>query len=110
VGNFCKDTIEIHTQNMVLLLSSWLSILSSHFNKMPKGVIMADLASSIDQLSIAVKVLLQKWEDTHPLWNDPVSQSFEKNYLALLEAHTQSTLNEMQKLAQVIAEAKRQVR
>ncbi len=71
---------------------------------------MAGLDMPIDQLSIAWKVLHKKWEDTRALWNDPVSQSFEKNYLTLFEGHTQVTLKEMQKLAQVITEAQRRIR
>ncbi len=71
---------------------------------------MAGLDTPIDQLSAAWKALHNRWEDTKPLWNDPVSQSFEKNYLALFEGHTQITLKEMQRLAQVIAEAQRRVR
>lgn len=71
---------------------------------------MAILDAPMDQLSTAIKALQSKWQSTTPLWNDPVSQSFEKNYLALFDTQTQATLKEMQKLAQVIAEAQRRVR
>jgi len=71
---------------------------------------MADLDVSINQLGTAWKVLHQNWEDRKSLWNDPVSQSFEKNYLALFESQTQFTLKEMGRLAQVIAEARRRIR
>jgi len=70
---------------------------------------MATLDSSIEQLGTAWKVLHSHWSDTQPLWNDPVSQRFEKHYLALFEAQTQATLKELQGLAQVIAEAQRRV-
>ncbi len=71
---------------------------------------MADLDASMEQLNTAGRVLHQSWEDKKPLWNDPVSRSFEKDYLALFEVQTQLTLKEMQRLAQVIAEARRRVR
>lgn len=70
---------------------------------------MAALDLPIDHLATAWKVLYKKWEDTGPLWNDPVGQSFEKNYLVVFESQTQLTLKEMHKLAQVIAEAQRRV-
>lgn len=71
---------------------------------------MADLDASMEQLTTASRVLHQSWENRKPLWNDPVSQSFEKNYLTLFEGQTQLTLKEMQRLAYVIAEARRRVR
>ncbi len=71
---------------------------------------MATLDSPIDHLSTAWKVLSRRWDDTQPLWHDSVSQQFEKNYQASFENQTQSTLKEMQRLAQVIAEAQRRVR
>ncbi len=71
---------------------------------------MADLDAPINQLGAAWRVLRQSWEDRKSLWNDPISQSFEKDYLALFEGQTQFTLREMQKLAQVIAGARRRIR
>ncbi len=71
---------------------------------------MADLDASMEQLDTAVRILHQSWEDRKVLWNDPISQNFEKDYLALFESQTQFTLREMQKLAQVIAGARRRIR
>ena len=71
---------------------------------------MADLDASMEQLDIAVRILHQSWEDRKVLWNDPISQSFEKDYLALFENKTRFTLGEMHKLAQVIAGARRRIR
>ena len=71
---------------------------------------MADLDASMEQLDTAVRILHQSWEDRKPLWNDPISQSFEKDYLALFESQTRFTLKEMQKLAQVISGARRRIR
>jgi hypothetical protein len=70
---------------------------------------MADLDASIEQLYAAGKFLHQNWEDRKSLWNDPVSQSFEKDFLAVFESQTQFTLQEMQRLAYAIAEAKRRI-
>ena len=70
---------------------------------------MASLDASIEQLSTAWKVLHKRWGDTTSLWNDAVSQGFEKNYMALFEGQTQATLKEMQYLAQVIGEARSRV-
>lgn len=70
---------------------------------------MAGLDSSVDQLSSVLKVLKQRWEDTKPLWNDPVSESFEKIYWTTLEKDTHSALKEMQQLSQVVAEAQHKV-
>ncbi len=71
---------------------------------------MATLDSPIDQLSTAWKALSRRWDDTQPLWHDSVSQRFGKNYLVLFEDQTRSTLKEMHRLAQVIAEAQLRVR
>lgn len=71
---------------------------------------MADLDACIERLYTAGRLLHQSWEDRKPLWNDPISQSFEKNYLALFENQTQLTLKEMGRLAQVIAEARHRIR
>ncbi len=71
---------------------------------------MATLDSPIDKLSAGWKALSSQWDGTTPLWHDSVSQRFEKNYLDLFENQTRFTLKEMQRLAQVIAEAQRRVR
>jgi uncharacterized protein YukE len=70
---------------------------------------MAVLDGPTEQLGTAWKGLRARWEQTTPLWNDPVSQGFERNYLTLFESQTQTTLQEMQRLAQVIAEAQRRI-
>lgn len=71
---------------------------------------MASLGSPINTLDIAWNVLSQRWEYTSSLWNDPVSKSFERDYWTTLGSQNRATLKEMQKLAQVIAEARRRVR
>jgi len=71
---------------------------------------MATLDYPIEHLSTTWKTLSMRWNITQSLWQDAVSQRFEKNYLVSFENQTQSTLKEMQRLAQVIAEAQRRVR
>ncbi len=71
---------------------------------------MATLESAITQLDSAGRTLQQRWEHTKTLWNDPVSRSFEQNYLDQIAAQSQATLKAMQQLSQVIAAARRAVR
>jgi hypothetical protein len=71
---------------------------------------MAALHSPLTQLETASKTLHHRWETTKPVWNDPVSRTFESDYLTLIEAQAQATLKEMQQLAQAIDAAKRAVR
>ena len=71
---------------------------------------MANMETYVEQLSLAWKVLLQQYEGTKPVWNDPVSQHFENDYLTPIGDQTQATLKEMQRLAQTIAEARRRIR
>ena len=71
---------------------------------------MSNFEQCIEQLNVALKALHLRWEETKAVWNDPVSRDFEGTYLALLDGDTRVTLQEMQKLAQVVAEARRRIR
>jgi hypothetical protein len=70
---------------------------------------MAALHSPLNQLETAGKTLHHRWEATRAIWNDSVSQTFESDYLTLIEAQAQATLKEMQQLAQAIDAARRAV-
>jgi len=70
---------------------------------------MAGLHSSIDRLDTAERLLRQRWESTKLLWNDPVSHSFEKDYLVPLDSQSKTTSQEMRNLSQVILDAYRSV-
>ena len=70
---------------------------------------MAALNSSTSQLDTAGRTLHQRWEQTKTRWNDPVSRSFESDYLTPIEAEAQATLKEMLRLAQAIDAARRAV-
>jgi hypothetical protein len=62
------------------------------------------------ELQEAWQRLRQRWADTAAVWNDPVRWDFEKQYWQPLEAQVQATQREMERLAQVIAQAQRSVR
>jgi hypothetical protein len=71
---------------------------------------MSNLNSTAAELQEAWRRLCQRWTDTAAVWNDPVRWDFEKQYWQPLEAQTQATQREMERLAQVIAQAQRSVR
>ncbi|RKZ82567.1 MAG: hypothetical protein DRR19_20445 [Candidatus Parabeggiatoa sp. nov. 1] len=54
--------------------------------------------------------LKQKWEATTSVWNDPVSREFEENFMVPLAAQINQTQNALEELANIIAQAKRNVR
>ena len=70
---------------------------------------MAALNRSLNELEDTGKRLHQRWEQTKTSWNDPVSRTFESDYLTPIEAEMQTTLKEMQRLAQAIDAARRTV-
>jgi hypothetical protein len=70
---------------------------------------MANLGTTQTQLSEAFQRVRQRWEATKEVWNDKVSQDFEKNYWSPLEHQAQSTLTEMNRLAEIISQAHRSV-
>jgi hypothetical protein len=71
---------------------------------------VANLNTTLSQLDTALKTLRQHWEATSAVWNDLVSRNFEKDYWAPLEGQVQATGREMERLAQVIAQARRSVK
>ncbi|MFQ5856286.1 MAG: hypothetical protein ACE5LU_11645 [Anaerolineae bacterium] len=52
----------------------------------------------------------QRWEETKAVWNDPVRRRFEKEHWTPLERQVQATQREMERLAQVIGQARRSVK
>jgi hypothetical protein len=71
---------------------------------------MSNLNTIISQLDSNWKALALRWEETKKVWNDPVYRDFEKEYWDVLERQVRVTQNEMERLAQVIAGARRQVK
>ncbi len=64
----------------------------------------------IAQLDTAWKSLALRWQETKKTWNDPVSREFEKAYWDVAEHQVTATRREMERLAQVIAGAQRNVK
>ncbi len=62
------------------------------------------------ELVEAFRRVQQRWEHTKDLWNDPVRWKFEKDHWEPLEKETEVTLGEMERLADVLAKARRNVR
>jgi hypothetical protein len=71
---------------------------------------MANLSSAIALLDVTHKALFCRWENTQATWNDLVRWDFEKQYWTPLEAQIQATQRELERLAQIIAQAQRSVR
>ncbi len=71
---------------------------------------MSTLHETGRRLGGAHTLLVQRWEDARTLWRDPVAWHFEKQYWNPLHAQARATQQELERLAQVIAQAQRQVR
>lgn len=71
---------------------------------------MAGLNTTAAQLNSAWKTLCQRWEESEMVWNDPVRWDFEKTYWAPLERQVTATQREMERLAQVVARARQNVK
>lgn len=51
----------------------------------------------------------QQWQKTTAQWNDPVRWQFEQDFCQMLERQVPATLQTMERLAQVIAQAQQNV-
>lgn len=71
---------------------------------------MTTLSQPIADLQNAWQRLQRCWQDTKILWNDPVAWSFTKEYWDVLAQQVPATQREMERLAQVIAGARRSVK
>ena len=71
---------------------------------------MSSLDLTVRQWRDQANMLRQRWEETKPLWNDAVRWSFEKKYWTPLQQQTELTAKEMERVAQVIAKARRSVK
>lgn len=70
---------------------------------------MGNLNTTGTKLQEAWQRLCLRWQETTPLWNDPVRWQFEREYWQPLESQMPATQREMERLAQVIAQARRSV-
>lgn len=71
---------------------------------------MSNAKASVAQMETALKRLHQQWEQAKALWNDPVRWRFENEHWDPLERQAQATLQEMTRLAEVLAQARRSVK
>lgn len=54
--------------------------------------------------------LRQRWQETTTIWSDSVGQQFEREFWQPLETQVAATQREMERLAYVIAQARRGIR
>ena len=71
---------------------------------------MGSLLNTQNQLGSSWQALQRKWQASCAQWNDPVSRKFEREFWQDFERVVPATINEMQKLAEVIAQARRSVK
>ena len=74
------------------------------------GKAVRNLNTTRAELQEAWQRLRQRWQGTTVLWNDPMCRQFEREFWQPLEDQMPATLKEMERLAQVIAQARRGVR
>jgi hypothetical protein len=65
------------------------------------------LSTGCGKLSLILKELRLRWDETRAVWNDPVSQAFEDNHYTPLEMQLLATLRELDRLALAIDQARR---
>lgn len=70
---------------------------------------MVTRKNSVIQLETSLNILRQRWEESKDLWDDPIRREFEKRHWQQLEQATRTTLDEMARLAEVLAKAQRHV-
>jgi hypothetical protein len=71
---------------------------------------MSAVATAQEQLRTGWHSLQQEWRTTCDLWNDSVHQRFEQEFWQEWEQTVPSTLDAMQRLAEVMSAAQRAVR
>jgi hypothetical protein len=71
---------------------------------------MASLMNAHDHLDQAWQSLQRQWQASSEQWNDPVSRRFEREFWEEYERVTLAMMAEIQRLAEVIAQARRAVK
>ncbi|HEX4132255.1 MAG TPA: hypothetical protein VHZ24_19650 [Pirellulales bacterium] len=64
-----------------------------------------DLSIVSSSLHFAMKGLLERWDDVQSMWDDPVSQALQKEYLDPLAPQVTTVLKAVNRLSQVMARA-----
>ncbi|RLC77094.1 MAG: hypothetical protein DRI61_12135 [Chloroflexi bacterium] len=68
------------------------------------------LKESARKLEEAFRVLKQQWDTTRGLWKDPVQRRFEREFWQVYEPTVYATIKQMERLAETIAQACREVK
>ena len=71
---------------------------------------MENLSATRAELQESWQRLCQRWQGTTALWSDPMHWQFEREFWQPLETQVLATMNEMQKLADIVAQARRRVK
>jgi len=66
---------------------------------------MSNPRQPVEHMQTALQALRQRWETTQRLWRDQVQRDFAKAHMEPLDREAQATLAEMQRLAEVLAKA-----
>ncbi len=68
------------------------------------------LSTIASQLTTEWQTLRQRWEDATTVWADPVQVAFERDHIMPLEEQHFAVENNMTRLADVIAQARQNVK
>jgi hypothetical protein len=71
---------------------------------------MSSLKETMAQLNRAWITIHQHWGETKTVWNDSVRWDFEKDYWIPLENQVLSAQRELERLEQIIAQARQSLR
>ncbi len=71
---------------------------------------MSNLNIAISRLESEWKALALRWEETKKVWTDLVGRDFEREYWESFAPQPPAVQREMERLAQVIAGARRSVK
>lgn len=64
---------------------------------------------TISRLNASLRLLHRRWLDTRSKWGDRAAERYEQDYMHPLEAQAADTLKELQRLAEVLEKASRNV-
>ncbi len=70
---------------------------------------MSTVSQAEERLNIAWQSFHQHWSTARAQWRDTVAETFQRRYIELFDRETWATIQALQVLAQVIADAERNV-
>ena len=71
---------------------------------------MSDLDNASKRLEEAFLVIKRRWQASETLWQDQVQRQFEETYWQPLASLVPATLNDLDQLAQTIAQARNNIK